>query len=162
MPVRLVHIGFLFTQPFLIQEVLAYFGSDEKSKNTRDALIGAYVLSDLGVTVSLAVVSNYSKQLTQAQLSQVWYQHLNYQLVTAARGTLISQITRKNLAISQQEARKSAAATLMSTDVDGLADGIPKLQDTWACFVEIGVAVYFLSTTIGKGALLIIAPALSK
>ncbi|KAK3185575.1 hypothetical protein K4F52_005675, partial [Lecanicillium sp. MT-2017a] len=121
---------------------LAYFGSDEKSVETRDALIWAYLLSNLGVT-----------------LSQVWYQHLNYRLVSKARGTLISQILRKNLAINHQEAKKSAAATLMSTDVDGLSDGIPKLQDTWACFVEIGLAIFFLHTKVGNGAFLVIIPA---
>jgi len=72
----------------------------------------------------------------------------------------VSHIIRKNLSITHQEAKKSAAATLMSTDIDGLSTGIPKLQDTWACFVEIGLATYFLSTIVGKGAFLIIVPAL--
>lgn len=47
----------------------------------------------------------------------------------------------------------------MSVDVAGVAGGILKVQDTWACFVEIGLAIYFLYRTVGNGAFLVLVPA---
>ncbi len=50
----------------------------------------------------------------------------------------------------------------MSTDVDGVAAGILRIQDTWASVIEIGFAIYFLRSKIGKAAFLVLIPTFRK
>lgn len=75
---------------------------------------------------------------------------------------LVAQILRKSLSLDPHEAKRTAASTLMSTDVDGIANGIPMLLETWASVVELVLSVYLLSTVVAESAFLTMLPAICK
>ncbi|TQV95006.1 ABC multidrug transporter [Cordyceps javanica] len=84
--------------------------------------------------------------------------HLNSRLNTRIRGALIAQMFDKSLRISQSEARKSAAITLMSADIEGIADGLPKLYELIMTLLELGLGVYFLSLFVGESCFTVLGP----
>lgn len=71
-------------------------------------------------------------------------------------------IFKKTLNLPYSVAKDSAAATLMSTDIEGISTGIPKLHDIWSGFIEVIVGLYILSTIIDKATFLVVLPVLSK
>ncbi|KAK2609212.1 hypothetical protein QQS21_002294 [Conoideocrella luteorostrata] len=85
---------------------------------------------------------------------------MNYRLVTRARGVLVSEILEQTLLIDHVQAMEFAAATLMSTDVDGIATGIPQFHEIWASSVEAIVGVVILAKMIGAATCLIVFPGL--
>ncbi|KAK2592795.1 hypothetical protein QQS21_009499 [Conoideocrella luteorostrata] len=106
----------------------------------------------------------FSSENLSAKFEPIWakssYNHFNYRLTTRLRGVLVSEIFKKTLAIEQVNAKEFAAATLMSTDIDGISEGLPKFHELWASFLELGLGLYFLSTAVGAAAFLIIFPAI--
>ena len=74
----------------------------------------------------------------------------------------MSQIFRKSIRIGRQEAKRSAAPSLMSTEVDSIVRTRDKIHDAWASIVELPIGVYLLSTVIFQAALLVIFPITSK
>lgn len=78
------------------------------------------------------------------------------------RGALIPQIFHKTLGLSYSIAKESAATTLMSTDIEGIATGIPEIHKLWASLLELVVGFYMLSTVIDEATFLVVVPMLSK
>lgn len=140
---RLLHTAFLFSQPFLLQGVVNFLGEEHPSPSVRNGLIGATILVYAGLAMTKA-----------------GYNHMNYRLITRLRGVLVAEILQKNLAISQLHAQESAAITLMSTDVEGLATGLPRFHEIWASLIEFCLGVYFLSTKVGAASFLVVFPGL--
>lgn len=138
---RLCYTGFIFSQPLLTRRLINYIGERDTSVNTARGLIGATVLIYLGIAISKAA-----------------YLHLNYRLVTLARGVLISQILAKSLRIPYSEASKKSALSNMSTDIEGLVTGLPMMHDIWVSFIEIGIGAYILTTVVGRAAFLVVLP----
>ncbi|KAF5553404.1 Canalicular multispecific organic anion transporter 2 [Fusarium napiforme] len=98
---RLLHSGFNFAQPFLIQSVIVLVSKKEMSVQTSSGLIGATVLIYLGLAISGA-----------------WHKHMSYQLVTMYRGGLVSLIFKKTLKLKTTSIKDSAPVTLMTADVE--------------------------------------------
>ncbi len=96
------------------------------------------------------------------QIARTWYKHRNNRLIAKVRGILVSQILRKNFLLRPHEAKRSAATTLMSTDVDGIVTALPAIHETWASVIELGLSIYFLSVLISQSGFLIILPAIRK
>lgn len=82
--------------------------------------------------------------------------------MTLLRGVLVSEIFKKTLAIDQCSARELAAATLMSTDVEGISLGLRKFHDILASIVEVGLGIYLITTIVGKASFLIVFPGIGK
>ncbi len=85
---------------------------------------------------------------------------MNTRMITKTRGVLISQILRKTFVLDYEEAKKSAALTLMSTDIEGISRVLPKVHEAWAGLIELGVGIYLLSTIVKEASILVIIPAL--
>lgn len=83
-------------------------------------------------------------------------------MITKTRGVLTSQILRKTFLLDYEEARKSAALTLMSTDLEGISRVLPRIHEAWAGLIELGVGIYLLSTIVKEASVLVIIPALGK
>lgn len=74
-------------------------------------------------------------------------------------GSLLKgQIIKKNIRLKQSDADRSAAVTLMNTDVDAIIVSMEAFHSTWIAFPEFAFALYFLYTTIGLAFLLPIVP----
>lgn len=75
---------------------------------------------------------------------------------------LVGQIIKKNLALESTEAKKAAALTLMSADVDGIIATAMKFHEIWASFFDVGISLFLLSTLIGHAWFLPAIPIASK
>ncbi|KAF5977902.1 Canalicular multispecific organic anion transporter 2 [Fusarium coicis] len=145
---RLLHSGFSFAQPFLIQSVIVLVSKNEMSVQTSSGLIGATVLIYLGLAISGA-----------------WHKHMSYQLVTMYRGGLVSLIFKKTLKLKTTSIKDSAPVTLMTADVETIFAAGASVHDMWANMLELPVGIYLLYhqvansqvTTIVSG---IISPAM--
>ncbi|KAH7486465.1 hypothetical protein FOMA001_g5636 [Fusarium oxysporum f. sp. matthiolae] len=141
---RLLHSGFNFAQPFLIQSVIVLVSKKEMSVQISSGLIGATVLIYLGLAISGA-----------------WHKHMSYQLVTMYRGGLVSLIFKKTLKLKTTSIKDSAPVTLMTADVETIVAAGASVHDMWANMLELPVGIYLLYrqvvTTILSG---IISPAM--
>ena len=59
-------------------------------------------------------------------------------------------------------AKEFAAVTLMSADIDGIANGLQNLHELWAAILEMGLGVYLLTRQIGAACFLIVIPTVCK
>lgn len=131
---RFIMMGFKFSQPLLIKRAVALLSEpDTQSKsNAGRALIGATALVYLGIA-----------------LSNGHYSHNTYRAITIFRGGLVSLIYDSTLGLSAADANASAALTLMSTDIDRIAQGFELAGVLCAAPMEIVLGTYLLSREIG-------------
>ena len=92
------------------------------------------------------------------QFSRCHYTHHTYRLITSVRGGLVALIFTKVMDLEASKAKDSAAVTLMSTDVDGVASGLQKIHDIWASVIELGLGVYLLQRQVGTACFLVLVP----
>lgn len=92
------------------------------------------------------------------QFSRCHYMHRTYRLITAVRGGLVALIFSKTLDLNIAAAKESAAVTLMSTDIDGIATGLEEIHDIWASAIELGLGIYLLQRQVGAACFLILIP----
>jgi hypothetical protein len=88
--------------------------------------------------------------------------HLQYRLVTRIRGILVMALYRKSLTITQSEAKSSAALSLMSTDMDGVIEGVVALHDVWIGLLESCFGVYLLTQYAGSAAAIAVGSIMCK
>ncbi|KAG4253240.1 hypothetical protein FPRO03_07200 [Fusarium proliferatum] len=138
---RLLHSGFNFAQPFLIQSVIVLVSKKEMSVQTSSGLIGATVFIYLGLAISGA-----------------WHKHMSYQLVTMYRGGLVSLIFKKTLKLKTTSIKDSAPVTLMTADVETIVAAGASVHDMWANMLELPVGIYLLYRQVGKPSLLVLVP----
>lgn len=131
---RLMQSGFTFTQPFLTFRVIDYV--NQEGPGTNDdigyGLIGATALTYIGLA-----------------LSSTMYKHKTYQMITQVGGGLISLIYPKTLRLSTTSISDSAAATLMTTDTNTIAQAWTNIHEMWASPIDVGVSVYLLQRKLG-------------
>lgn len=87
---------------------------------------------------------------------------MNYRLVTLFRGMLVGAIFSKLLRLPYSSSERLAAVTLMSTDIEGIASGLPMLHEVWARILELGIGIYLLSRTVKAACFLVFIPTASK
>lgn len=68
----------------------------------------------------------------------------------------------KAMELDSNGAKDSAAVTLMSTDIDGIASGIKDLHEIWANIFELGVSVFLLQRQVGAACFVVVVPAVGK
>lgn len=142
---RILHSGFNFAQPFLIQSVMVFVSRKEMSVQISSGLIGATILIYLGLA-----------------LSKAWYKHLSFQMVTMYRGGLVSLIFKKTLKLKTSSIKDSAPVTLMTTDVETIVAAGASVHDIWANMLELPIGIYLLYRQIGNPSLLVLVPTISK
>lgn len=69
-------------------------------------------------------------------------------------------IFKKSLEREFSIADDGTALTHMSTDIEGIADGIKEMHEIWASVLELGVAVYLLQRYIGAACFVAVIPAI--
>ncbi len=74
----------------------------------------------------------------------------------------MSQIFKKNLLLDQSKAKESAAVTLMSTDIEGIARTFPFLYDILRSAIQLIVGIYFLAKMVGAATALVSVPVIGK
>ncbi|RSL59881.1 hypothetical protein CEP51_013857 [Fusarium floridanum] len=140
-PPRLLHSGFNFAQPFLIQAIIIFVSMKEMSAQIAGGLIGATVLVYLGLAISGA-----------------WHKYMSNQLVIMYRGGLVSLIFQKTLKLKTASIKESAPVTLMTTDVDVIVAAGASIHDMWANLLELPIGIYLLHRQVGSPSLLVLVP----
>ncbi|KAI8264025.1 ABC transporter [Colletotrichum sp. SAR11_239] len=130
---RLFLTAFTFCQPFLITATVTFMQTPKtpQSEKYGQALVGAYVLTYIGLAVSRAA---YSRQ--------------QYRFTTMIRAGLIDIVFRKTVSLKAAELKDSAAVTLMGTDVERIVTTFAMFHEIWASVVEVGIAVFLLQQQI--------------
>ncbi|KAK2591110.1 hypothetical protein QQS21_011198 [Conoideocrella luteorostrata] len=127
----------------MMNAIVKFVGTSNESHRPSHVggLVGATVLVYLGIAIS-----------------RCHYMHCTYRLITAVRGGLVALIFSKAIDLDVATAKESAAVTLMSTDIDGVASGLQKIHDIWASLIELGLGIYLLQLQVGAACFLILIP----
>lgn len=72
-----------------------------------------------------------------------------YRLITQFRGAMVVLIYNHTLGIQDGLYDESAAVTLMSTDVDNIANILVSLNECWAEVIEVTIGIYLLARQVG-------------
>lgn len=130
---RVCLIGFTFAQPFLISSLLDWLSESRSSENKGYGLLGATILIYLGLAVS-----------------NLHYNHMIYRFIAMFRGATSSLIYEHGLNIPDGRLDdRSAAITLMTTDIDRISACLVNLNECWAQSIEVVVGITLLSIRIG-------------
>ena len=81
---------------------------------------------------------------------------------TLTRGLLVTQITKKNFALTLVSAQKTEAVTLMSIDVEQICDLIIELHEFATAIPAVTCCLYFIYRMVGVAFVLTFAIALGK
>ncbi|KAJ6783934.1 hypothetical protein PWT90_02117 [Aphanocladium album] len=139
---RLAETAFLFAQPLLLQRIVDMVENNETSPETggeRAGILGATVVIFLGATLAKTAAA-----------------HLSNRLVTQIRGGLATHLIEKTHSLTEQEAKKSAAMSLMSTDVDEIVAALPECISLPIMIAEVGLSTAFLYYFIGHSFVFVI------
>ena len=135
---RVLLTGFTFCQPLLIKSILRHL--QEKPRTTSYSGY-EFVYAFAVVYVGLAVSSGF-------------YWRWHYQSLTMVRACLVSAIYRKVLETKIHVSDDSAAVTLMSTDLERIANGLRSLHEFWANTAEVGIATWLLTRELGAASII--------
>ncbi|TQV89952.1 ABC multidrug transporter [Cordyceps javanica] len=141
---RLFMTALRFTQPFLLRRVISMLGENDTGQDAttkRAGLVVATAFVFLGLPIT-----------------QSTFGYLMNRYVTRLRGGLVALMFHKVHHLTESEAKKVAAVTLMTADIDGIATGVPKCLEIPFGFVEIALGIFILSTFIDVAALAVLAP----
>ncbi|KAJ6788053.1 hypothetical protein PWT90_09274 [Aphanocladium album] len=139
---RLAFTGCSFALPFILLRLTDVISANDRaSGDVEDSLIGATILALVGIGLSRGA-----------------FQQLNNRLTARVRGVLVTEMLDKCHRISQSEAKKSAAMTLMSTDMESIAADIGALYRIPISILEVGLSTYFLSFFVGQGCFVVLFP----
>ncbi|KAJ6784523.1 hypothetical protein PWT90_06058 [Aphanocladium album] len=144
---RLIQIGILFSQPFLLQDVANFVSGNFPNDDIPEEQRGTSLI------FATALVF-FSRSLTQNMFKQI-----KNQIMVSTRGILSTAIYRKTLKLSASEAEELASITLIAVDVAGIERLISVCYESWALVVETGVGVAVLSLFVGAASILALVSA---
>lgn len=136
---RLAVTACTFMQPHLLERSIAIIGNPNTMEAEVNEMIGAVAAVFMGVALSHAMTD-----------------HMAYRCVIRLRGALVSHILAKSHRLPVSDAKKSSAVTLMSTEIESIATGLPKCLDLPIGLVEVGLGVYCLSRFTGYSSILVV------
>ncbi|KAJ6786301.1 hypothetical protein PWT90_09265 [Aphanocladium album] len=140
---RTLVIGFSFSQPFLLQDVVDEIQTDTPSADVQNGLMVATALIYVGIAVSRS-----------------WYAYIKNQLTVAVRAMLISAIYHKTLRLRAEELKKSAAITLVNTDLKAVEQLVNLSYEACASVVEVALGLAMLAKFVGTAAIFALIPTL--
>ncbi|KAI5861411.1 ABC multidrug transporter [Durotheca rogersii] len=133
-PARLALTAFSFCQPMFISSLLQRLSQTETAfpDNISYGFIGASICIYSGIAISTAFY---------------WYLHLR--TLYMARACLITAIYTKTTEARKSGDDENAPLTLMSSDIERIYIGFKALHESWANFIEVGLAGWLLYGYLG-------------
>lgn len=95
-------------------------------------------------------------------MSQGRQAYYTLRAVTKIRGGLVTIIYSKTLDIHTTAVNESAASSLMSTDVERIAQTLKMVHTVWAAPLELVIAVYLLERQLGVACVMAMILAIGK
>lgn len=148
---RLCFVGFSFAQPFLMGRVI-----DTVDENGKDENGEVRLPPTAGTKVGLQGATAFV--FVGMALSKTTSQHMTNRLMTQVRGGLVSELMEKTHHLSDQEAKKAAVLTHMSSDIDSISEGLGGCIDIPITVLQTCAGVYFLSRFIGTSCFFVLGP----
>lgn len=121
-----------FAQPFLVRQTINYVGHSDQPSANGWGLVGAYFLIYLIQAISSAA-----------------YTHMLNRCVTQIRGGLVALLYNKTVDLSLGAVDPTASLTLMSSDIQRMAETLTLFHDLWCSVLEIGIAMFLLYLELG-------------
>ncbi|EGX93450.1 multidrug resistance-associated protein, putative [Cordyceps militaris CM01] len=143
----LVFIGFKFSQPFLLQDVVNAVSAKTEMNGLRMSLIIATGIIYIGMAPDIH------------QISRSWFLYLLNQMSTSTRAILTTAIYHKSLRIDSDEAERQAAVTLADTDVAGIMQLMSLSYESWVSLVEVILGITILAFFVGAASIFALIPA---
>jgi ATP-binding cassette, subfamily C (CFTR/MRP), member 1 len=133
-PPRLLYMGTLLSQPFLIKEMVKYIQTTDhhNSLNIGYGLIGAFALNYSLLAIFLG-----------------WFSQANARFIAKLRYGLISLLYRQMLFVNIKDVNLTSATVLMNVDTEKVILAVQFWHDFWAMAVAVAIAAYILYSTIG-------------
>lgn len=141
---RLVAAALNFAQPFIINRVIEMVGKQHGGPNDRKergGLLGAVAIVFIGIPIARTTAA-----------------HLMNRYVTRVRGGITAELFHKVHHLPESQARKKAAVTLMSADIDGIITGASGCLDIPIGTAEMAFGIYLLTKFIGLSAFVVFVP----
>ncbi|KAJ5144344.1 hypothetical protein N7526_001852 [Penicillium atrosanguineum] len=132
-----------WAQAFSIQTTVASMGQEEPRWRPTSLI--------------LATVAIYLMKMTTISMTTYYINKTS----TLTRGLLVTQITKKNFALTLVSAQKTEAVTLMSTDVEQICDLIIELHEFATAIPAVACCLYFIYRMVGVAFVLTFAIALA-
>ncbi|KAH0437123.1 ABC multidrug transporter [Colletotrichum camelliae] len=131
---RIVLLGLVFCQPFLLEALLNFLNDPKISQyaNRGYGLIGATLIVYMGIPIANALY---------------WY--FQERLLCAIRAYLAAVVYRKTLQAKISTTDNSAALTLMSADIERVRMGLMEFHEFWANPIQAGLACWLLEKKLG-------------
>jgi len=152
-------ILFRYSQPGLIRRAIRFVTVDSLASAPSLETRGYWlVVSAMAVYVGLAVSRSVVFSLPTIigvdannfdQVSTAAYQHCLNKLKILTKSALVGIIHHKALSLPSAAHDSSEAATLMSTDADGLEGVAEMFHETWAQSLEVVIGIILLSQEVG-------------
>uniref|UniRef100_L2GF21 ABC multidrug transporter n=1 Tax=Colletotrichum fructicola (strain Nara gc5) TaxID=1213859 RepID=L2GF21_COLFN len=131
---RIVLLGLVFCQPFLLEAFLNFLEDPKTSQyaNRGYGLIGATFIVYMGIPIANALY---------------WY--FQERLLCAIRAYLAAAVYRKTLQAKISTVDNSAPLTLMSADIERVRMGLMEFHEFWANPIQAGLACWLLEKKLG-------------
>lgn len=160
---RLVFIGFKFSQPFLLQDVVNAVSAKTKDSDLQMSLVLATGIIYIGMAVSphlLPVFFNFFclESSDACQFSRSWFLYLLNQMSTSTKAILTTAVYHKSLRLTSDEAERQAAVTLVDTDVASIMQLISLSYESWASLVEVILGITILALFVGAASVFALIP----
>ncbi|KAJ5157847.1 uncharacterized protein N7482_008947 [Penicillium canariense] len=136
---RLCLTAFKFCQPFLISATLNFISDSSTAENKYygPSLVGAFVLTYLGMAISTAV-----------------YWRQTFRFNTTIRAGLISLIYKQTNKLQRGDFKSESAITLMGTDVERIVKHFWSIHEAWAGPVDVSIGLFLLARQLGVACLI--------
>ncbi|XWW92914.1 hypothetical protein V2A60_000841 [Cordyceps javanica] len=148
---RLFLVGFIFAQPFLLQDVVSYSSGETAQPD--------HISKEQEATsLVLAAALIFSGKA----IARTWFSHIKNQIMVCIRGALATAVYDKSLRLGGAESEESATVTLITTDIPAIEALISLLYDVVAMILEVAFGTAVLTLFVGPvSALAIICTILS-
>ncbi|KAJ6779367.1 hypothetical protein PWT90_04032 [Aphanocladium album] len=139
---RLCWTGFNYAQPFIIRH-LVLSHQQQNLNSFKGGLVAATFIAYTGSAMTQAI-----------------FQHMQYRLVARIRGGLLSQTFQKTQRLKLSQAKKQAAITLISTDLEGIVLGLVACLNIPFNLIDTGLGMYFLTEFVHTAVFIVLVPLL--
>lgn len=147
---RLINTGLALAQPFLIQDIINTVAADQSLLNDdiTDGKRAGMQCATFFIFLGLAISKTASM-------------HLSNRLATQVRGGLVTELMEKTHRLREQEAKKSAVLTHMSSDIEEVAQGLTNFVDIPLSLFEVTAGILVLSRFIGQSCFFALVPVIT-
>ncbi|KAJ3497323.1 hypothetical protein NLG97_g1994 [Lecanicillium saksenae] len=135
---RLILVGFIFSQPFLLQDVVNYSAGEvnQPAHISREQEATALVLATALIFFGKAI-------------ARTWFRSILNHIMICVRGALTSAVYEKSLRLGVAESEDSATVTLITADIPSAEQAIPMLYDVVSAALAVAFGTAILTLFVG-------------